>query len=104
MNAIENSNFWEVWAPYLSYVENNHLDLDCIRQLKNHVNDPVLVVGAGQGLIVEDLQKMGFKADGIELNPTMIEYAKKRRGRLATIDESCIFSVPAVAFRGFAKT
>ena len=80
MSATDLSNFWDVWAPYLSYIENNHLDIDCIHQLEDRINDPVLIVGAGQGLIVESLRRMGFNANGIELNGTMIDYAKKRRG------------------------
>jgi len=40
----------------------------------------VLVVGAGQGLIVEELQKRGFQCDGVDLSSEMIRYAKLRRG------------------------
>jgi len=39
-----------------------------------------LVVGAGQGLIVEELRKNGFRADGVDLSSEMIRYAKTRRG------------------------
>ena len=42
--------------------------------------DTVLVVGAGQGLLVEELLKKGFQTDGIDLSREMIQYAKKRRG------------------------
>ncbi len=80
MSETDTCHFWETWAPYLSYVENNHLDLDCVRRLRDAITDPVLVVGAGQGLLVEELQNMGFDVSGIELSPTMIEYADKRRG------------------------
>jgi hypothetical protein len=40
----------------------------------------VLVVGAGLGLIVEELQKKGFQCDGVDLSSEMIRYAKIRRG------------------------
>jgi ubiquinone/menaquinone biosynthesis C-methylase UbiE len=40
----------------------------------------VLVVGAGQGLIVAELRKNGFRADGVELSSEMIRYARTRRG------------------------
>jgi ubiquinone/menaquinone biosynthesis C-methylase UbiE len=39
-----------------------------------------LVVGAGQGLIVEELRKKGFQADGVDFSPEMIRHAKTRRG------------------------
>src|SRR6185295_4533591 len=39
-----------------------------------------LVVGAGQGLIVEELLKRGFQTDGVDLSSEMIRYAKSRRG------------------------
>ena len=40
----------------------------------------MLVVGAGQGLIVAELLKNGFRSDGVDLSFEMIRYAKTRRG------------------------
>jgi 2-polyprenyl-3-methyl-5-hydroxy-6-metoxy-1,4-benzoquinol methylase len=40
----------------------------------------VLVVGAGQGLIVAELRKNGFRSDGVDLSFEMIRYAEARRG------------------------
>ena len=72
--------FFNSWAPYWSYLEDNYLDIESINKLATIVKSPVLIVGAGQGIIVEQLIKMGFKADGIDLSPQMIEFAKQRRG------------------------
>jgi len=74
------SAFWAAWAPYWLYLEDNHLDLESINKLTSDIKEPVLVVGAGQGLLVEELQKRGLKTNGIDLEPLMVEYAKKRRG------------------------
>ncbi len=74
------ARFWENWAPYLSHIEDNHLDLENIQRLGAHISDPVLIIGAGQGLLVEQLQKSGHSVDGVELSPLMIKYAKTRRG------------------------
>jgi SAM-dependent methyltransferase len=74
------ARFWEAWAPYLSYIEDNHLDLANIEKLRAVISDPVLIVGAGQGLLVERLQKSGHKVDGIDQSPQMIKYALTRRG------------------------
>ena len=43
--------FWESLAPYLSHIEDNFLDLESINKLKSIINDPVLIIGAGQGLL-----------------------------------------------------
>lgn len=74
-------NYFDLWAPYWSYLEDSYLDLESINKLAAAaiVKSPVLIVGAGQGIIVEQLIKMGFKADGIDLSPEMIRYAKQRR-------------------------
>jgi len=72
--------FWDTWAPYLSYIEDNHLDLANIKNLDSIISDPVLIIGAGQGLLVEQLQKSGHKADGVDRSPQMIKYAETRRG------------------------
>ena len=74
------ARFWETWAPYLSYIEDNHLDVANIKKLGGLISDPVLIVGAGQGLLVEQLQKSGHKVDGVDLSPQMIKYAQIRRG------------------------
>ncbi len=76
----ELANFWKIWSPYWSYEEDFFLDLEAIDKLTIAIRDPVLIIGAGQGLLVERLQKKGFKVDGVDLEPNMIMYAKKRRG------------------------
>lgn len=74
------ARFWNTWAPYLSYIEDNHLDLATIKEFGGIISDPVLIVGAGQGLLVEQLLKSGHKVDGVDLSPEMIKYAQARRG------------------------
>ena len=71
---------WTAWSAYWSYQEDFFLDLDAVNKLSPRIEDPVLIVGAGQGLLVEQLMKNGFKVDGIELDSEMIKYAKERRG------------------------
>ncbi len=70
---------WELWSPYWSYLEDNMFDLESIGKIASMMNDPALVIGAGQGLLVEDLRKRGHKVDGIDAEPEMVSYAKKRR-------------------------
>jgi SAM-dependent methyltransferase len=67
-------------APHHASIENNYLDLPSIRIIASDIRQPVLVVGAGQGLIVAELRKHGFQTDGVDLSSEMIRYAKTRRG------------------------
>ena len=76
----DTSRMWEIVSPYLSYMEDNYLDLDSIRTLTSVIRDPALVIGGGQGLLVEELRKQGLKVDGVDAEPKMIEYAAQRRG------------------------
>src|SRR5437588_7310840 len=74
------SDFWDALAPHHSAIENSYLDLPSLRLIEQDIGPPVLVVGAGQGLIVAALQKRGLQCDGVDLSPDMIRYAKLRRG------------------------
>src|SRR5438067_4460196 len=79
------SDYWDALAPHHSSLENNYFDLPSLRRIIHDIHQPVLVVGAGQGLIVEELIKNGFQTDGVDLSSEMIRYAKERRG-LAIIE------------------
>jgi hypothetical protein len=74
------SEFWDALAPHHSAIENNYFDLPSVRRIVHDIRSPVLVVGAGLGLIVEELQKRGFQCDGADLSSEMIRYAGIRRG------------------------
>jgi SAM-dependent methyltransferase len=74
------TDYWDALAPHLSSIENNYLNLPSLRRIIHDIHQPVLVVGAGQGLIVEELLKNGFQTDGVDLSSEMIRYAKRRRG------------------------
>ena len=74
------SEFWDALAPLHWRIENNYLDLTSIRRVLHEIRSPVLVVGAGQGLIVEELRRNGLKCDGVDLSAKMLEYARRRRG------------------------
>jgi SAM-dependent methyltransferase len=80
MDKARSSNFWDALAPYHSKIENSYLDLPSFRRIVHDIYPPVLVVGAGQGLIVAELQKKGVQCDGVDLSSEMIRYARIRRG------------------------
>ena len=77
---VETKSYWTAWSPYWSYQEDFFLDSESINKLTVFITNPVLIIGAGQGLLVEQLQKNEFTVDGIDLEPQMISYAKERRG------------------------
>ena len=74
------SDYWDALAPHHSSIENNYLNLPNLRRIIHGIRPPVLVVGAGQGLIVEELRRRGLRSDGIDLSSAMIGYARTRRG------------------------
>jgi ubiquinone/menaquinone biosynthesis C-methylase UbiE len=72
--------FWDALAPHLSLVEDNYLDARSARRLMSQLHEPVLVVGAGQGLIVAEIRKKGIRCDGVDWSAEMVKFAKLRRG------------------------
>jgi hypothetical protein len=67
-------------AQFHAEVEDTNFDLASVRRLLAEIESPVLVVGAGQGLIVAELRKCGHVCDGVDLSSEMIRQAKLRRG------------------------
>ncbi|MEJ7623642.1 MAG: class I SAM-dependent methyltransferase [Pyrinomonadaceae bacterium] len=74
------SDFWDALAPHHAPLENSYLDLASLRRIQHEIRQPVLVVGAGQGLIVAALHEQGLQCDGVDLSAEMIRYARLRRG------------------------
>jgi ubiquinone/menaquinone biosynthesis C-methylase UbiE len=74
------SDFWDSLAPHHAALENSYLDLSSLRRIQQEIRPPVLVVGAGQGLIVAALKAQGHQCDGVDLSAEMIRYARIRRG------------------------
>ena len=75
----QQSKFWDVLAAHHAALENNYLELGSLRRIMGDVQSPVLVVGAGQGLLVAELQSKGYQCDGVDFSSEMIRFAKSRR-------------------------
>ena len=73
------SNFWDTLAPHHWLVENNYLEVSSVRLIFGDIRQPVLIVGAGQGLVVEELRCQGLRCDDIDLSARMVAYARLRR-------------------------
>ncbi len=78
MNEI--SNWWRTWAPVWEHMEERHMGTETIKHIYNQIFNPVLIIGAGQGVLVKYLADNGFIVDSIDLDEEMIKYAKKRHG------------------------
>lgn len=74
------NKFWDVLAEHHAALENNFLELGSLRRIMDVMRSPVLVVGAGQGLLVAELQSEGYQCDGVDFSCEMIRHAKSRRG------------------------
>lgn len=92
------SDFWEVLAQFHAEIEDTNFDLASVRRLLPEIESPVLVVGAGHGLIVEELRKRGFDCDGIDLSPEMIRQAKLRRGISIVPADAKAMPFPAASY------
>jgi 2-polyprenyl-3-methyl-5-hydroxy-6-metoxy-1,4-benzoquinol methylase len=79
LQVVEKESYWTAWSLYWSYLEDFFLDLEAINQLAAFITNPVLIIGAGQGLLVEQLQKNGLSVNGIDSGPRIVSYAKERR-------------------------
>jgi SAM-dependent methyltransferase len=77
---VSSAQFWDALAPHHSRIENNYFDRASVRRIARELQPPVLVVGAGQGLLVAELRNKGVRCDGVDFSPEMIRYAKNRRG------------------------
>lgn len=92
-------DFWDALAPYHSALENNYFDLPSLRRILPEVLEPVLVVGAGQGLIVAELQKRGLHCDGVDFSPEMIRHARLRRGLSLIQADAKAMPLPDAAYQ-----
>ena len=77
MSSIQ---FWDALAPHHARIEDNYFDLATVRRVAGALREPVLVVGAGQGLLVAELRRKGLRCDGVDFSAEMIRQAKSRRG------------------------
>jgi len=77
---VSSIQFWDALAPHHARLEDNYFDLATVRRIAGALREPVLVVGAGQGLLVAELCRKGLRFDGVDFSAEMIRQAKSRRG------------------------
>src|SRR5215831_10133963 len=92
------SDFWNTLAPYHAEVEDSNLDIASIRRVLTEIRSPVLVVGAGHGLIVAELRKQGYQCDGVDLSAEMVQHANRRRGITLVRADAKALPFPAASY------
>src|ERR1043166_10290651 len=92
-------DFWNALAQFHAEVEDSNFDRASVRRLLPEIESPVLVVGAGQGLIVAELRKHGYECAGVDLSPEMIRHAQLRRGLALVQADAKALPFPAASYQ-----
>ncbi len=77
--SASHSNWWSTWAPYWGALEDRHFCPAAIDGLTGSIQAPVLVIGSGQGLVVEHLRALDLETVGVDLSREMTALARRRR-------------------------
>lgn len=85
-------------AQFHEEIEDTNFDRASVRCLLPEIECPVLVVGAGQGLIVEELRKSGHECDGLDSSSEMVRQAKLRRGITLVEGDAKAMPFPAASY------
>jgi ubiquinone/menaquinone biosynthesis C-methylase UbiE len=75
---MEADKWWSTWAPVWDLIEDRHFGTRVTESLMDRIQPDVLIVGAGQGLIVRHLSDKGLHAVGLDINPDMVKIAKEK--------------------------
>ncbi len=84
MNNVEKTlnrdeSLWDCRAEIWDAVEHFGFGISDLKTVERFIDSPVLIVGAGQGLIMEELLSQGHVVAGIDSSTRMIERARERR-------------------------
>ncbi len=75
-----NAPWWHHWAPFWERLEDRHLGTLVTEAFVDSIESPVLVIGSGQGVVVDRLRQRGFQVTAVDREPEMAALAKRRRG------------------------
>jgi SAM-dependent methyltransferase len=75
---MEAEKWWSTWAPLWNMIEDRHFSTRVAESLLDQMKSDVLIIGAGQGVIVRYLMKKGINAVGLDINPNMVKIAKEK--------------------------
>jgi len=90
------SDFWGRLAQHHAEVQDTNFDLASVRRLLPEMESPVLVVRAGQGLIVAELRQRGHECDGVDLSSERIRQTNLRQGMMLIQADATALPVPKI--------
>jgi ABC-2 type transport system ATP-binding protein len=93
------TGFFGPWAEYWSDLEDRHLRPHALDHLLGAIDGPTLVVGAGQGIIVEHLKNRGIAVTGVDRCKEMVAAARHRRGLEILLADGHHLPLPDKSFR-----
>lgn len=76
--GMKTDRWWSTWAPVWDHIEDRHFGTRTTEALSDRITSDVLIIGAGQGLIVRYLKDKGIRAVGLDINPDMVRTAKEK--------------------------
>jgi SAM-dependent methyltransferase len=75
---MDTDRWWSTWAPVWDHIEDRHFGTKVTESLIDQIKSDVLIIGAGQGLIIRYLKNKGINAVGLDINPQMVRNAKEK--------------------------
>jgi len=89
---------WDGVAPFWRCVESRGLAHKHLQKCAAYFDSPVLVVGAGQGLLMESLCRLGYEVQGIDQSEKMASCAIARRGFDISVMSAAMLEFPSRSF------
>lgn len=71
---------WDELAPYWEFFELKNFNPTVLENYVQEIKSPLLLIGAGQGLVTEPLRARGLKVIGIDWSFKMVARGLQRRG------------------------
>jgi SAM-dependent methyltransferase len=75
---MDAERWWSTWAPLWDLIEDRHFGTRATESLIGQIRSDVLIIGAGQGLIVRYLSAKGYHALGLDINHSMVKIARDK--------------------------
>jgi ubiquinone/menaquinone biosynthesis C-methylase UbiE len=75
---MDAERWWSTWAPLWDLIEDRHFGTRPTESLIGQIRSDVLIIGAGQGLIVRYLAARGYHAVGLDINHSMVRISKEK--------------------------
>jgi ubiquinone/menaquinone biosynthesis C-methylase UbiE len=76
----QKERMWDELAAHWEFFEFKNFTPNVLENYADRVRDPILLIGAGQGLVTQPLRQKGLKVVGVDWSWKMVERGMVRRG------------------------